>query len=94
MRHGSPSKRISPLVHRVDAGDALDQRRLAGAVVADERHHLAVAHLEVDVGQRLHGAERLGDSAELEKGVSLIGASHTTDERRRPRAPPRRRRRY
>ena len=29
-------------VHRVDAGDALDQRRLAGAVVADERHHLAV----------------------------------------------------
>ena len=31
------------LVHRVDAGDALDQRRLAGAVVADERHHLARA---------------------------------------------------
>ncbi len=25
----------------MDAGDALDQRRLAGAVVADERHHLA-----------------------------------------------------
>ena len=39
------------LVDRVDAGDALDQRRLAGAVVADERHDLARAHLEVDVGR-------------------------------------------
>ena len=32
------------------AGDALDERRLARAVVADERHHLAAPHLEVDVG--------------------------------------------
>ena len=43
MFTGLPSKRISPLVDRVDAGDALDQRRLAGAVVADERHDLAGA---------------------------------------------------
>ena len=57
-------------VDRVDAGDRLDQRRLAGAVVADERHHLALAHLEVDVAQRLDGAERLRDPAELEcRGV-------------------------
>ena len=56
------------LVDRVDPGDALDQRRLAGAVVADERHHLACADLEVDVRQRLHGAEDLRDSADLEKG--------------------------
>ena len=31
----------------------LIERRLAGAVVADERHHLAGLDLEVDVGQRL-----------------------------------------
>ena len=51
----------------VDAGDALDERRLAGAVVADERHDLARAHLEVDVGQRLHRAERLREVADLEE---------------------------
>ena len=49
------------LVDRVDPGDALDQRRLAGAVVADERHHLARAHLEVDVGERVDRAEALAD---------------------------------
>src|SRR5581483_6952859 len=54
-------------IPRVDAGDALDERGLAGAVVADERHHLAGLDLEVDRVQRLHGAERLGDVAELEK---------------------------
>ena len=51
----------------VDAGDALDERRLAGAVVADERHDLAGPHLEVDIGQRLHGAERLREVADLEE---------------------------
>ena len=61
-------------VGRVDAGDALDQRRLAGTVVADERHHLAGAHLEVDVGERLHGAEVLRDPAELEQRRSVAGA--------------------
>ena len=50
----------------MDAGDALDERRLAGAVVADERHDLAGAHLEVDVGQR-HRAERLREVADLEE---------------------------
>ena len=47
------------LVDRVDPGDALDQRRLAGAVVADERHDLARPHLEVDVLERVHRAEAL-----------------------------------
>ena len=51
----------------VDAGDALDERRLAGAVVTDERHDLAGAHLEVDVGQRLHRPERLRKVADLEE---------------------------
>ncbi len=54
-------------VGRVDAGDALDQRRLAGAVVADEGHHLTRPHLEVDVGERMHRAEVLRYAAKLEQ---------------------------
>ena len=53
-------------VDRVDAGDGFDQRRLARAVVTDEGHHLAPPHLEIDVRERLHGAEGLGDAAKLE----------------------------
>ena len=49
------------LVERVDPGDPLDQRGLAGAVVADERHDLTAADLEVDVVQRLHRPEGLRD---------------------------------
>jgi hypothetical protein len=56
---------IAP-VHRVDAGDALDQRRLAGAVVAYEGHHLTGPHLEVDIVERCHGAEVLRDAPRLE----------------------------
>ena len=51
----------------VDAGDALDQRRLAGAVVTDERHHLTCSHLEVDLGECLDRAEVLRHSPELEE---------------------------
>ena len=54
-------------VGRVDPGDTLDQRRLAGAVVADERHHLACPHLEVDIGERMHRAEVLRYPAKLEQ---------------------------
>jgi hypothetical protein len=53
-------------VDRVDPRDALDQRRLAGAVVTDERHDLAGADLEVDVIERLHRPEGLRDAAQLE----------------------------
>jgi hypothetical protein len=54
------------LVERVDPGDPLDQRRLAGAVVADERHHLAGPDLEIDLVERLHRAEALRHAAKLE----------------------------
>ena len=40
---------------------------IAGAVVADERHDLARADLEIDVGQCLHRAERLREVADLEE---------------------------
>ena len=49
-------------VDRVDPGDALDERRLAGAVVADERHDLARRDVEVDLVERLDGAEALRDA--------------------------------
>ena len=46
------------------AGDDLDQRRLAGAVVAEQRHDLALADREADALQRFDGAEVLGDVVE------------------------------
>ena len=46
------------LVEGVDPDDPLDQRRLTGAVVADERHDLAGAYFEVDLVERVDGAER------------------------------------
>jgi hypothetical protein len=49
-----------------DAGEDLQQRRLAGAVLADHAVHLAGLDAEAHVGQRANGAERLGDVLELE----------------------------
>ena len=40
---GAPSTRSSPESSRCDAADAFDQRRLARAVVAEQRQHLAGA---------------------------------------------------
>ena len=46
------------------AGEHLDQRALAGAVLAEQRHHLAGAELEVDLGERLDVAVALGQAAD------------------------------
>ena len=46
----------------MDAGEDLDEGGLAGAVVADEGDHLAGVDPEVDVGERLDGAEALADA--------------------------------
>ena len=79
------------LVERVDADDALDERRLAGAVVADERHHLAGADLEVDPVERLHRAERLRDALHSRSGVSAMASSVSAVGRDAvPRPAPRR----
>ena len=45
-------------VRLVDAGHDLDQRRFAGAVLAEQRMHLAGPHVEADVGERAHARER------------------------------------
>ena len=47
--------------------DGLDERRLAGAVVADEGDDLAGVDVEVDAVERLHRAEALADAAQLEQ---------------------------
>ena len=54
-------------IRRVDAGDALDQRGFAGAVVADEGGHLSRRRDEIDVGKGLHGAEALLHALDLEQ---------------------------
>ncbi len=53
------------------AGDHLDQRRFARAVVAEQSHHFIRADFEVDIVQRLHFAEGLGDVLHLEDIVHL-----------------------
>src|SRR4029078_8400091 len=53
-------------VRAVRAGDALDARRLAGAVVADEPEDLAGVQREADVAERADGAVRLRRRAQLD----------------------------
>ena len=60
---------------RVHAGEHLDQRRLARAVVADERDDLAGMDVEVDVGQRRDGAEVLADAAQAEDQLAGGGGA-------------------
>ena len=66
-RHLPALEAVAPAVGGLRAGDGLDQRGLAGAVVAHERDDLARVDLEVDVGERLDGAEALRDPDALEQ---------------------------
>jgi hypothetical protein len=84
-RHRRALEEDLAVVDRVDPGDALDQRRLPGAVVTDERHDLPVANLEVDAVQRLNRPEVLGDTPELERGSLLVGHSTALVPRSRAR---------
>src|SRR5581483_5848784 len=58
---------LSP-VRRVEAAQDLDERALAGSVVADEPEHLALVQREVDAAQDRERAEALGHTAHLEHG--------------------------
>ena len=53
----------------VDAGQRLDQRRLAGAVVADERDDLLGVDGEARAAQRADAAEALDDPLGFEQGL-------------------------
>ena len=50
------------------AGEDLDEGRLAGAVVADDRHDLAAGYGEIDIGNRRHRAEALGNAPRFDDG--------------------------
>ena len=64
-----PSKAIAAGIGAVDAGDGLHQRRLAGAVVADQADHLAGRDLEIDAVQHVDRAEALADVRRARGGV-------------------------
>jgi hypothetical protein len=51
-----------------DAGDAVQQRALAGAVRADEPDDAARGHRERDVLERVHAAEAHADVVHHERG--------------------------
>ena len=58
------------LIDGVHAGDRLDQGGLSGAVVAHQGDHLTGVDLQFDIGERLDGAEPLGDPAQRQHGRS------------------------
>src|SRR5262249_6489800 len=60
-------ERVLAGVRRQGARDRLDQRRLAGAVVADEREHLAGVDVEVDPGERVDRTEALAHAAQAQQ---------------------------
>ena len=75
----------------VDAGEDLDERRLAGAVLADEAVHLAGEERDVAVLERVDGAEALLGVLESEHGVRERGRQRSSAPRggaARPAAPP------
>ena len=67
----SPRMKNSPSSAQLHAGDGLDERRLAGAVVADEGDHLTGVDFEVDAGEGLQSTEPLAHALEREKVRSL-----------------------
>ena len=67
MVTGSPVDEDLALVGLVRAGEDLDQRGLAGAVLAEQAVHLAGADLEVDAVERSGAGELLHDAAHLQQ---------------------------
>jgi hypothetical protein len=63
----------------VDAGEDVDEGRLARAVVSHERDDLSGMDVELDVGKRRHRAEALGDSAEAQNGFGRWRLGHDGD---------------
>src|ERR1700738_275922 len=86
-------------VGRVEAACDLDERGLARAILADQRHHLARRDRERDLSHRRDAPEALDDAAQLEQrgftgsygcrgGRSMIrSAGHCTATWVRPSLP-------
>ena len=64
---GLARERDGPGVGPLGAGQDLQQSRLAGAVLAEERQDLAFRELQVDVGQGHHPWKALTDAADLQQ---------------------------
>ena len=67
---GSPSSSTSPASGPIDAGQQLDAGALAGAVLAQQRQHLAGMQLQRHVADGDRAAERLGDTAQRRHGAA------------------------
>ena len=70
----APARDVAPLeldralVGEVEAGEDVHERRLAGAVRADQADDLVAVQLERDVAERLHALERTRDAGGPERG--------------------------
>ena len=77
MSSGSPEPRnsTSPRIGPVDAGEAAQQRRLAGAGFADDAEHLAGPEVEGDIGAADALAIEAADAGDREQrgGVEAVG---------------------
>ena len=83
-------------VGAVEAGDEPQRRRLAAARRPEQREELALAELDLDAVERLHGAEVAVEVLQFEVGhqrapaiTALRGATFTSDERAATASPPR-----
>ena len=75
-----------PRIRPHEAGEDLDQRRLAGAVVADQSQHLALGQVQRDVDERRHHPEALRDVLDADRVRLCRGVAHCSLPRLRSRA--------
>ncbi len=79
----APAERYAARIQRVDAGEDLDERGLAGAVLAEQRQDLAGADLEVNVIKRERAAKALGYAPEPQHRCALRAAGSNRRQSRR-----------
>src|SRR5690606_19193838 len=83
VAEGATAEADAALLRLVHAVDAIEHRALAGAVGADDGAHLVLAHVEGDVGERLHAAEGERDVFHVEDDVAQAPAGAGGGGRRR-----------
>src|SRR5215203_4752289 len=72
--HDAPAQTDRSGVRLVDTGQDLRQRRLAGAVLADETEHLVFPQGEADVIERSDAGKPLDQSLDLQRDASRLVA--------------------
>ena len=81
QRHRLAMQLERALVRPVQTRDDVGQRALAGAVLAQQRVHLAGVDLEVDVGVRDHAGEALRDAPQRHRGHARGDTAGVAHER-------------